>query len=72
MFGLESGARRLWYCRASNERMSGSRDDTVPVQITILIPAPDQPTAERYADLLCGGGDYHSDLEEVTQGELFA
>lgn len=72
LFGLENGARRLWYCRASNERMSDSRDDSVPVQITILIPAPDQKTAERYADLLCGGEDYHSDVEEVTQRELFA
>ncbi len=72
MFRLESGARKLWFCRASNAVMSGSRDDNVPVQITVLIPAPDQKTAERYADLLCGGSEYHSDLEEVTQRELFA
>ena len=71
MFGLESGARKLWCCNASNQQMMNSNDDSIPVQIAILIPAPDRETAERYADLLCGGNRYHGFVEEVTKGELF-
>ncbi len=71
MFGLESGARKLWCCNASNRQMMNSNDDSIPVQIAILIPAPDKGTAEKYTDLLCGGNRYHSFVEEVTKGELF-
>ena len=70
MFGLECGTGKLWYCNASNKQMMNSKDDSIPVQITILIPAPDQKTAEKYADLLCGGDGYHGFVEEVTKAEL--
>lgn len=71
MFDLENGANKLWYCHASNEQMAHSRDDSIPVIFPILIPAPDRKTAERYADLLCGGDGYHGFVEEVSKTLLF-
>lgn len=73
MFGLETGTRKLWYCRATNKEMlTAVLDGNLPVQIEILLLAPNCSTAQRYADALCGGDPYHSELEEVKTQELFA
>lgn len=71
MFGLEKGKNKLWYCHASNKQMADSTDDSIPVIFPILIPAPDKKTAERYADMLCGGDGYHGFVEEISRSLLF-